>query len=266
MKRRGAIIIWMLLVAAAPHRAAPKRATPARPAVQQTPYQKAIASALADFRAPKDEFAAGPPSADPGFNGTPFKITHSMSQGTGVIFYTYKGRALTMYVTEMNLRDSANPLEYLMLGLNQKFGPGYEAQNGFGARVDVTQDVTTRDGLFVLSGPVGLDSPDYPSGKRDEFWVRMELDGPSAKALMMDTDAVIEGDYASLPGGRSGLCASDFDKATFNSPIETQQSHAGSAPISKGLLLFAALQARLSKSGFRKSDGVDCRRIERIIQ
>lgn len=230
MRLPAIVCLGLCLVAATHAPAQRKRTTPARaPAaapVPATPYDKAISQALAARKAPRDEFAP-PPRPDPALEGTTFKVVRPISRQSGSTAYSYKDGVLLLLVGTQRFR-SQPPLEYILLGVRQRFGAGYKAQNAYGASVDVVQATTTRDGLALVSVPRGLPNPYYepgpyssPNPDDNEFWVKLRMDGPAAKELMLDTDAVIEGVYSALPGGSSATCLSDFDKATFTAPVES---------------------------------------------
>jgi hypothetical protein len=216
----------VVLIAATHPPAHKRRAVASPPPIPATPYERAIGQALVASRTPKDEFSS-PAKPDPAIDGTRFKIVRPISKQSGATAYAYKDGVLLLLVGTQTLRTK-RPMEYLLLGVNQKFGAGYTAQNAYGAKVDVVQATNTRDGLALVSVPRGLPNPYFDAGPYNmspnpddnEFWVKLPMDGPAAKTVMLDTDVVLEGTYAALPDGGSATCVSDYDKATFTAPVE----------------------------------------------
>jgi hypothetical protein len=228
VKNLALFISSVALIAAAPA----KKLDPNAPTIQITMFDRAIASAKADMTRPKDEFSPTP-SVVPGFDKTPFKMVKPLSRRDNSVSYSYKEGVLIMSVSVRHFGEYNSKVKFLLINAQQTYGDSFTGQNAYGARVEVTRSIRQNDGLVLVTRPKGDYSPYYkptpyyqkPIGDDgDSYWVKLTIDGPSAKALMMDTDVVYEGIFFALDGQPSGICDTKVDKAKINAPVEETET------------------------------------------
>lgn len=171
-----------------------------------------------------DKFA--PDTVDSGASGKAFKMVLPVGDGDsrsgdgGTAYYSYDKGRLTFNLSPAPESDGS----HIVVGPGRTVSASsYVGQNGYGARARVQSTHTLARGIAMIEVPKGEStSPfdgigDMGEGSH-EYWYRVVLPGPEAKRLALDTDLVVEGQFAPLASGKLASCTSIVADATVEDP------------------------------------------------
>lgn len=189
-------------------------------------FQRTIAAVRADAKN-YDKFKE-PVATD--LIGKAFAITmpvQQQSEGQGVAFYDYQNGKLILDVSPQNawplLAGPKEKLPTLVISDNTDTTGRSIGQNAFGVTAEVTNFKNTGAGIAIVGSPKPMLSPmrariNATMLEDTDWWVALALPPSEAKALALDTVAVVQGTYAKLPSGNVGFCSTDAVSATLDRP------------------------------------------------
>lgn len=162
--------------------------------------------------------------------GKSFAITMPLQdggEGRGIAFYDYDGGKLILDVSPKNawpfLAGPKEALPVLILSDNTETTGSFIGQNAFGVTAEVTNFRNQGAGIAIVDSPKPMLSPmSARIGANllndSDWWVALDLPPSEAKALAINTVAVVQGAYATLPSGSVGFCDKGISTATIDKP------------------------------------------------
>jgi hypothetical protein len=189
---------------------------------QVTLYEQTLARIRADYLHLKADKFASAMSTNTGA-GKPFKVTMSFADTAKAASYQYADGVLLLALSEVDSSKDAAQSVSVLVSRNRISHDRYAGVNGFGAQVPVESGTSLQDGLAVISAPPVMSAP--PAVGEIEangivYWTTINSAGPSAKAIVNDTDVIIEGTMRLLATGKLAGCSDRFDLASFDHPQE----------------------------------------------
>lgn len=106
---------------------------------------------------------------------------------------------------------------------NTKMTGTYIGQNAFGAQARVRNFKNVGAGIAIANSPRAMPSPLNVAIKaryadNTDWWLTYDLPPSQAKAVALNTVAVVQGTYAKLPSGKVGFCHTGGVTATIDKP------------------------------------------------
>jgi hypothetical protein len=190
-----------------------------------SPVDRITSAAYRDYEVQlTDKFAATTVRPAP---GEPFRLAIPLGNGDlvgariGSAYYSYADGALTLSLSSEETKGDRLPM--LLRKPKLLAASSYRGQNGFGAAANVRTERLLYQGVALIEGPAGVPTSRYAGityVAPHDYWHRITLDGPEAKALALDTDIVVEGKLANLPGGKAAACQTRISDPTISHPLE----------------------------------------------
>lgn len=159
-------------------------------------------------------------------------------EGQGVAYFDYKDGKLILNVSPLNawprLDGPSSSMPVLIVNDGTRMTGSYIGQNAFGVTARVRNFRNISAGIAIVGSPKPMLSPMRAAmksryAKDTDWWVSMNLPPSEARALALNTQAVVQGTYTTLPSGKAGFCHSMGLSATLDSPsnYHTEQCFIG---------------------------------------
>jgi hypothetical protein len=163
--------------------------------------------------------------------GKSFAITMPLLQeggeGRGLAYFDYNDGKLLLNVSPSNAwpwrEGPGQSMPVLIVSDSSKMTGTYVGQNAYGVTAEVRNFQNVGAGIAIISGPKPMLSPmraamNSKYGEDTDWWLTYQLPPSEAKAVGLNTNAVIQGTYANLPSGKPGFCDLGISTATIDSP------------------------------------------------
>jgi hypothetical protein len=190
-----------------------------------SPIEQITAAAYRDYLAQLDDkFAAVAvkPAA-----GEPFRMAIPVGNGdkrgerSGSAYYSYSEGILTLSVSGGETDRDRLPL--LLAKPRVLAASTYRGQNSYGVSANVRSDRILWQGIALVDGPAGEQTSQFPGigyVRPHNYWHKVTLPGPEAKAVAVDTDMIVEGRLTALPDGKAAACKTRISDPTLDHPLE----------------------------------------------
>jgi hypothetical protein len=162
--------------------------------------------------------------------GRSFAITMPLQEGgegRGLAYFDYEDGKLILNVSPSKAwpwrAGPGEAMPVLIVSDSSKMTGSYIGQNAFGVTAEVRNFQNLGAGIAIVSGPKAMLSPMRAAisskyGEDTDWWLTYQLPPSEAKAVGLNTNAVVQGTYANLPSGKPGFCDLGISTATIDKP------------------------------------------------
>ena len=222
------IAIWIVVSMAVGAAGKP----PIRHAAPLSPFEQMMSQVQTNHaRKRQDQFRSD--VVDANVIGIPFKVTLPVPAGgtfkvRSPAWYSY-GDGSLLYQLPMGKDFIFNGVDYnyLRFYTHDFVGREYIAQNAFGAKAAVTKITERTDGIIVLDAPSKAEAG-------ADYTYSLNIDGPAARIVALDTALIIEGTYDRMPRGLEEFappvmpityCQDNSDGPTVQDPTDQDSTN-----------------------------------------
>lgn len=203
--------------------------------------EAAFQAAIAAIRADANNYDKFKEPVSTGLIGSSFVITMPVedgSEGQGVAYFDYEEGKLILNVSPSNawpwLDGPKTSMPVLIVSDDSKMTGTYIGQNAFGVTAEVKNFRNVGAGVAIVSSPKPMSSPMRSKigakyHEDTDWWVTYNVPPAEAKALALNTYAVVQGTYSMLPTGKAGFCHKGGLSATIDRPsnYSTEKCYVG---------------------------------------
>jgi hypothetical protein len=192
--------------------------------------EESFRAAIAAIRADSNNYDKFKEPVSTTLIGRSFAITMPVQdggEGRGIAYYDYEDGKLILNVSPSNawplLDGPSASMPVLIVSDDSEMTGSYIGQNAFGVTAEVRNFKNIGAGIAIVGSPKPMASPMRTKiGAQyledTDWWLSYDLPPSEARALALNTHAVVQGTYSMLPTGKAGFCHRMGLAATIDKP------------------------------------------------